>query len=240
MARKSRHAPFIERVELQTIDGENGCKLFIGLRDKQGYGKIAKDGKNIVVHRGVWEHYHPDDVIEGKVAHKCNNKNCVNPDHLIKLTSIMDRIVRHIVVSENGCHLFMGHRNKDGYGRIGKGNSLVFVHREMFKHHNPEFEITGVIMHTCDTPNCVNPEHLRHGTQAENIADMVEKGRRVTVKGSAQKDAKLTELDIPKIRQRLKYGATYANIARDYFVSETTIRFIDIGKTWKHVPLTED
>ena len=235
MTRKNRNAPFIERVNAQTIDGENGCKLFIGLRDKQGYGKIAKDGKNITAHRGVWEFYHPNEILEGKIAHKCNNKNCVNPEHLIKLTSIMDRITRHIVVAENGCHLFMGHRNEDGYGRIGKGNSLVFVHREMFKHHNPDIEITGVIMHSCDTPNCVNIEHLRHGTQAENIADMVAKGRRVTVKGSAQKDAKLTESDIPVIRQRLSDGATFARIARDYKVSETAIRNIKMNKCWTHV-----
>lgn len=235
MKQKSRFAPFIERVEAQTIVEENGCMLFIGHRDKQGYGKITKDGKNTVVHRAVWEYYHPNELLDGKIAHKCKNKNCVNPDHLIKLSSIMDRILRHVEEHENGCHLFMGHRNEDGYGRIGSGKSLVFVHREMFKEHNPEIEMTGVIMHTCDTPNCVNPAHLVHGTQAENIADMVAKGRRVTVKGSAQKDAKLTESDIPVIRQRLEYGATYARIARDYAVSETTIRFIDIGRTWKHV-----
>ena len=157
-----------------------------------------------------------------------------------KGVTFWDRVNAYVVKHENGCHLFNGHLDECGYGRISKDGKLVRVHREIWKLHNPNQEITGVIMHSCDTPNCINPEHLSHGTQADNIADMVEKGRRVTVKGSAQKDAKLTELDIPKIRQRLKYGATYANIARDYFVSETTIRFIDIGKTWKHVPLTED
>lgn len=235
MPRKSRFAPFIERVASQTVNGENGCMLFEGLKDKQGYGKICKDGKNMTVHRAVWEHYHPEEILSGKIAHKCSNKNCVNKEHLIKLTTIMDRILRHVVISEKGCHLFMGHRNEDGYGRIGKGQSLVYVHREVFKDHNPNVEILGVIMHTCDMPNCVNPKHLIHGTQADNIADMVAKGRRVVLKGSAQGGAKLTEADIPIIRMRLKYGATYASISRDYGVSETTIRFIDIGKNWKHV-----
>ena len=235
MPRKSRFAPFIERVASQTVNGENGCLLFEGLKDKQGYGKICKDGKNMTVHRAVWEHYHPEEILSGKIAHKCSNKNCVNRDHLIKLTTIMDRILRHVVINEKGCLLFMGHRNHDGYGRIGKGVSLVFVHREMFKHHNPDIEMTGVIMHTCDTPNCVNIEHLRHGTQAENIADMVAKGRRVTVKGSAQKDAKLTESDIPIIRQRINDGTTYARIARDYAVSESAIRNIKMGRRWTHV-----
>ena len=146
-----------------------------------------------------------------------------------------DRVSQYVQISSTGCNLFNGHLDECGYGRITKDGKLVRVHREMWKQHNPNEEISGVIMHTCDTPNCVNPAHLVHGTQAENIADMVAKGRRVTVKGSAQKDAKLTESDIPVIRQRLEYGATYARIARDYAVSETTIRFIDIGRTWKHV-----
>jgi DNA-binding NarL/FixJ family response regulator len=105
----------------------------------------------------------------------------------------------------------------------------------MWKQHNPNKEITGVIMHTCDTPNCVNPAHLVHGTQAENIADMVAKGRRVTVKGSAQKDAKLTESDIPVIRTLLASGVSGYRISKQFKVSEQTIRFIKQGKTWKHV-----
>ena len=235
MTRKSRFAPFIERVNTQTIDGENGCKLFIGMKDKQGYGKIGKDGKNTTVHRAVWEYYHPNEVLIGTIAHKCKTRNCVNIDHLIKLSSTMDRILRHVVINENGCHLFMGHRNEDGYGRVGSGKSLIYVHREVFKEHNPNIELTGVVMHTCDTPNCVNPEHLRHGTQADNIADMVSKGRKVILKGSAQGGAKLTEKDIPAIRNRIKDGVTYAKISRDYGVSETAIRLIDIGKNWTHV-----
>lgn len=90
-------------------------------------------------------------------------------------------------------------------------------------------------MHSCDTPNCINPEHLRHGTQADNIADMVAKGRRVTVKGSAQKDAKLTESDIPVIRKMLEDGCSGYSISKKYMVSEQAIRFIKQGKTWKHV-----
>ena len=123
-----------------------------------------------------------------------------------KGVTFWDRVNQHVIYAENGCHLFMGAKDSCGYGRITKDRKLVRVHREVWKLHNPNQEITGVIMHSCDTPNCINPEHLSHGTQADNIADMVEKGRRVTVKGSAQKDAKLSESDIPVIRKMLKDG----------------------------------
>lgn len=150
-------------------------------------------------------------------------------------TTFWDRVNQHVVYAENGCHLFKGHIDDCGYGRISKDGKLVRIHREVWKLHNPNQDITGVIMHSCDTPNCINPEHLSHGTQADNIADMVAKGRRVTVKGSAQKDAKLTEADIPVIREMLNSGKSGYSISKKYGVSEQTIRFIKQGKTWKHV-----
>lgn len=145
-----------------------------------------------------------------------------------------DRVEKHVVIADNGCHLFMGCRNHCGYGRINKDGKNVFVHREMFKKHNPGVDVTGVIMHTCDTPNCINPEHLKHGSVADNVADMVEKGRRVTVKGSNQPDAKLHESMIPDIRKRLATNESCTTIAKDYGVSDAAIRSIEKGRTWKH------
>lgn len=153
----------------------------------------------------------------------------------IKGASFWDRVWTHAKVLDNGCVVFNGHKNDDGYGRITRDGKLVYVHREVYKAVNPDEEITGVIMHICDTPNCINWEHLRHGTQADNIADMVAKGRRVTVKGSSQPDAKLKEEDIPKIRLLLRNGYSCGMIARQYNVSDTAIRLIHVGKTWKHV-----
>jgi len=153
----------------------------------------------------------------------------------VKGTTFWDRVNAHAEIQLNGCILFKGHLDECGYGRISKDGKLVRVHREVWKLHNVEQEITGVIMHSCDTPNCINPTHLSHGTQADNIADMVAKGRRVTVQGSAQKDAKLNELDIPVIRQMLKEGVSGYAISKKYKVSESAIRFIKQNRTWKHV-----
>jgi hypothetical protein len=153
----------------------------------------------------------------------------------VKGTTFWDRVIAHTELQKNGCLLFKGHLDECGYGRISRDGKLVRVHREVWKLNNPDQEITGVIMHTCDTPNCINSEHLKHGTVADNVADMVAKGRRVTVKGTAQKDAKLTELDIPIIRQLLKDGKSGYAISKMYNVSESAIRFVKQNKTWKHV-----
>lgn len=147
-----------------------------------------------------------------------------------------DRVAANSRHLENGCIEFFGHKDESGYGRISFNGKLVRVHREVWKRENPEQEITGVIMHSCDNPACINPKHLSHGTQAENVADMVAKGRRVTVKGSKQHDAKLKESDIPIIREMLKDPKMLLyKIAEHFGVSETMIRNIRKGKNWKHV-----
>jgi len=154
-----------------------------------------------------------------------------------KGTTFWDRVEMQTVQQENGCMVFTGHKDDCGYGRITKDGKLVRIHREVWKLHNPAMEITGVIMHSCDNPACVNPAHLSHGTQADNIADMVAKGRRVTLKGSRQHDAKLTEADIPKIRElAADPKVPMYKIAAMYGVSDTVIRNIRNGKNWGHVP----
>lgn len=152
-----------------------------------------------------------------------------------KGTTFWDRVSQNTVIVENGCHLFNGNKNEDGYARISKDGKLVFVHREIFKKHNPDVEVTGVIMHSCDTPNCINPEHLRHGTQADNVQDMKDKGRGNYLTGSQQTQAKLNEDDVKIIKQKLEIGVTCARLARDFNVSEAAIRNIKMGRRWTHV-----
>jgi hypothetical protein len=75
------------------------------------------------------------------------------------------------------CWLWAGRADKDGYGR------LRWQYKEMGAHQASFIAFTGpitpgvVVMHTCDTPACVNPAHLRLGTHQENAEDRNRKGR---------------------------------------------------------------
>ena len=83
--------------------------------------------------------------------------------------------------TKQSCLEWQGLLDKDGYGRVKVGDKAVRVHRAFYE---VWFDTTltkdEVLLHACDNPKCFNPSHLRKGTQAENVADMDAKGRRVS------------------------------------------------------------
>ena len=141
-----------------------------------------------------------------------------------------------LVERDGECLIFTGCKDECGYGRINRDGKLVRLHRAVWERDHGRIQNDGVVMHTCDRPACIEPRHLRLGTQVENIADMDRKGRRVSLVGSMHRCAKLTESDIPRIRAMLERGDTCASIGRIYKVTEAMIRHIKKGRAWTHVP----
>src|SRR4051812_187652 len=76
-----------------------------------------------------------------------------------------------------GCWLWAGTTQRGGYGKFKAGGANVAAHRYSWQMtHGPVPE--GLcVLHRCDVPGCVKPEHLFVGTQKENTADMIAKGR---------------------------------------------------------------
>jgi hypothetical protein len=134
------------------------------------------------------------------------------------------------------CWLWTAKTESNGYGRMqqgGKGSPMIGAHRLSFMIANGFYP--EVVMHTCDNPPCVNPNHLRAGSFAENTQDMVGKGRwrgGVTL-GVEHPCAKL---DPDKVRFiRANPDASHAELARKFGVGTTVIRAVRSGKTWGHV-----
>jgi len=83
------------------------------------------------------------------------------------------------------------------------------------------------VLHRCDKPHCINPEHLFLGTPADNSDDKVAKGRQA--KGETQGQAKLTRAQVAEIRASDESGAT---LGERYGVSRSNINHIRRNERW--------
>lgn len=91
----------------------------------------------------------------------------------------------------NGCWLWSGGVNADGYGTARFGNRTDLAHRISWRVHRGPIPAGAHILHYCDTPPCVNPTHLFAGSHADNMADRQAKGNTA---------AKLTDAEVRRVR----------------------------------------
>lgn len=142
--------------------------------------------------------------------------------------------------SPNGCWEWKGARLPSGYGRLGGGTRAVTppqrAHRVAFMlHWGVTLPSWLMVLHECDNPPCCNPDHLFLGTHADNVADMVSKGRQGTHDHYGEKNpkAKLTREQVEEVKRRLAAGETQVAVARSLGISRGNIWWINKDKTWQ-------
>jgi len=134
------------------------------------------------------------------------------------------------------CWEWLACKDGHGYGQIGyNSKSYIATHIAIFLTTHIMPSLGTVVLHSCDNPSCVNPSHLKIGTHADNVADRKAKGRSGAPKGAAHHSAKLTENQVKEIKQELNshYCRSFRSIGMHYGVSDTAIRKIKAGKSWK-------
>lgn len=77
----------------------------------------------------------------------------------------------------SGCWMWSGSTNPNGYGHVTL-HGVRGAHRIAWALMNGPIPAGRVVMHGCDNPPCVNPDHLSLGSQMDNIHDAIAKGRR--------------------------------------------------------------
>lgn len=133
---------------------------------------------------------------------------------------------------ENGCRIFTGALQSEGYGNIVDENGRNLLA------HRVSLALTGVVVegkivrHSCDNPPCCEPSHLKAGTQAQNLAEMSARGR--SARGVRNARAKVTEEVVSEIRARRSRGEKQSAIARDTGLSQAAVSLIVSGKRWAH------
>ena len=141
------------------------------------------------------------------------------------------RLRRNTAQSEgDGCWLWQGSRNNDGYGEIGHNRKVIKTHRAAYALANSPIPNGACVLHRCDNPPCVNPGHLFLGTNTDNMADMVHKRRHAF--GERHRSAKLTPEKVRAIRWSAE---TSREAARRYGVTSVAINQVRNLKTWRHV-----
>lgn len=172
---------------------------------------------------------------------------------------------RYSVDEETGCWIWMMGKNPKGYGVIGgaingkryaKPGTNMLAHRVSWIIHRGEIPKGKgahgtVVMHICDNPSCVNPDHLRLGTQSDNVKDMIAKGRKVAGEWQKRKGVDhfrssfKDQADIDLICST--EGQTKA-LAERFGVAESTIKRIrrrngvikDDAEKFKNKPLSQE
>lgn len=145
---------------------------------------------------------------------------------------LVARLRSSVRLSHTGCLEWTEARDTKGYGRIAFEGKWQHAHRLSY-----EFLVAPIpeglcIMHRCDNPCCINPDHLTPGTKADNARDKVMKGRQRRHHGDNNPNARLTADAVRAIRESKEMGITLASL---YGVTPTSISDARRGKTWSHL-----
>lgn len=135
-----------------------------------------------------------------------------------------------------GCWVWKGYCQAFGHGAIqrvvdGKPKTIL-AHRRSWTLLVGPLPARACLLHHCDNPPCVNPEHLYIGTRQDNMRDKVDRNR--THKGQDSALSKLTDAQVLEIR-RLRGVVVASELAKRFGVSQNYIYQIQRREVWKHL-----
>jgi hypothetical protein len=168
-----------------------------------------------------------------------------------------------VKISNTGCWEWQYTTNNKGYGQYRENGKRYFCHRYVYEKLKEKITNGLWVLHKCDNPKCCNPDHLFLGTHADNMRDMVNKGRALTgsrnpsVKypeklaygrrngnythpecrphGETHGQAKLKEIDVINIKRLIEDGYRISDITKKYKVSHQTISAIKTSRKWAYL-----
>lgn len=144
------------------------------------------------------------------------------------------RFWSNVEKSETGCWLWTAGRRDGRYGQFCKHRRGQPAHRVAYEIANGPVPVGMWVLHHCDNPPCVRPDHLFLGKHKDNMKDRHEKGRYAV--GEAHHDAVLTEESVRAIRSEYRTGSTtYLALGKKFGISKSVVGAVIRRDTWKHI-----
>ena len=143
------------------------------------------------------------------------------------MRDLLDQCVRR----PSGCIEWTGPRHtRKGYGMVTSSHGR-YAHRVAWKLAHGRIRRGMHVLHSCDNRLCVNPTHLRLGTNTDNVRDKVTRGRAPS--GESHPNSKLDARTVAAIRAaHARDGTSFAVLGRRYGVHRSTIKRICDGDSW--------
>lgn len=135
-------------------------------------------------------------------------------------------ILDRITIASTGCWEWNMQIDAKGYGRVAKGAGDVLVHRLSYRLFKGEILPMLNVLHECDNPACCNPEHLFLGTQAENVADAVSKGRKGPVPQGWNESRKISQEKRLEVLKLTAEGYKTGEVVTKLNISRTAVKLI--------------
>lgn len=134
------------------------------------------------------------------------------------------------VEKSDGCWNWKGLKSKKGYGVFchhagGGRKSQIRAHRIAYTLAKGPIKPNEFVLHSCDNPACCNPDHLRVGTNVDNIRDRLERNR---ICGTAKINMEIAN----EIRRRVFKGESKRSLSREFGICAKNIRDICRFEIW--------
>lgn len=149
--------------------------------------------------------------------------------------SLRERLMHYTSKDENGCWIWQGAINTQGYGHMSYKGRLGLASRWSYEVFVQEIPPKMNVLHKCDVPKCINPNHLFLGSQLDNVRDAIAKGRMVYRKGEGHPNSMINDDIAKNIINKLASGLDATSIAKHLDISRHIVYSIKYGKAWQHI-----